>query len=330
MNKGQSDVFVLKYDSLGKLIYRKMIGGTDVDRAYSVCALPSGGIVIAGATRSTDGDFERDQRHTNGIRASDDDAFVVHLDKSGTIVWTRVYSGPREDVGKALAVKNDTTIVLAGNTNSTDDDFNEVNIWSDASSVVFVVEMTISGRDEWMRGFGSNLYFKAIPTALTIGPDASIYLTGFSHNRFDNFPVDSAFSSGQDNLFVLKLTATGNEEWITRCSRGSWDEGSSISLLNNGDVIVAGHQVHSKGIGVGSRNADALVATFNDKGKLLEKRSVGGRGSDAAAALTINRRGHIVLVGSTTAERGDPHNDGVFLNLGKSASYGDAFIIELE
>lgn len=332
MNKGQSDVFVLKYDSLGKLVYKKMIGGYEIDVAFSACALPSGGVVIAGSTHSRDGDFERDQRYSNGIRATDEDAFVMCLDKLGSIMWTRIYSGTRDESVSAVRLKDDSTLMLVGNTNSTDGDFNGVNFWPHSGSTVFVMELKHNGSALWTHGYGSDHVFSATATDIAAHRDGSIYITGNSQGSFDNFEGEGGLSTGYEDLFILKTSSKGKEEWVRRYDKGQADEGNCLTILMDGTIAVSGftHPENQYQSGTFEKAADALVAVFDHRGTLVGSKVFGGRGWDIATSHTVNRHHRIVVVGSTLSDRGDPHNDGVFLNLGKSASYGDAFIIELE
>ena len=332
MNKGQSDVFVLKYDSLGKLVYKKMIGGYDIDVASSACALPSGSVVIAGSTHSRDGDFERNQRYSNGIRATDEDAFVMCLDTRGSIIWTRIYSGSRDESVSAVRLKNDSTLMLVGSTNSTDDDFSGVNHWPHSSSTVFAMELKHTGTELWIHGYGSDHVFSATATDIAVHRDGSIYITGNSQGSFDNFRGEGGLSTGYEDLFVLRTSSKGVEEWVRRYDKGQADEGNCLTILSDGTIAVSGftHPQNQYQSGTFKKDADALVAIFDQKGTLVDSKVFGGRGWDIAASHTVNRHHRLVVVGSTLSDRGDPHNDGVFLNLGKSASYDDAFIIELE
>ncbi len=74
---GEFDMFVVKIDSNGSLQWSKTIGGTDDDFAYSIVQTTDGGYAVAGRTAS----------QTNG-----DEMYIVKLDSSGMLQWTKVYS----------------------------------------------------------------------------------------------------------------------------------------------------------------------------------------------------------------------------------------------
>ena len=55
-NKGLWDVWVVKLNSTGSLVWQKCLGGTSVDYGFSIQQTFDGGYVLAGLTASNDGD----------------------------------------------------------------------------------------------------------------------------------------------------------------------------------------------------------------------------------------------------------------------------------
>jgi len=71
-NHGDADVWVVKLSSTGSLQWQKCLGGTYTDIAQSIQPTPDGGYIVAGDTKSTDGDI-------TGNHGDFDDAWVVKL-----------------------------------------------------------------------------------------------------------------------------------------------------------------------------------------------------------------------------------------------------------
>jgi hypothetical protein len=330
MNKGQSDVVVVKVDSVGNTVFKKMIGGYHADKALAIAPLYDGGVIIAGTTQSSSGDFQR-QRSETPLGRTDFDAFVLRLDRRGTILWSRVFGGQREDSFNAIAVKDDSTVLLLGSTNSYDGDFEAINSWPYSGSNILLTQITVNGGVNWSRVYGSNHVFAATPSALALSRDGSIYITGKSQGSFERFPNEGGLSTGYEDLFLMKLSSSGDEQWVTRYEAGMPDEGHGVCMLRNGTVAVSGLTYPESVIEKGSykKDADIVIAIYDSNGKQVRRLTLGGRGSDVAASHMINGQGHIVLIGKTTADQGDQANDGLFLNLGKGGEYSDAFIIEL-
>ncbi len=85
---GTDDVYVLKLDSAGGLQWTKTIGGTNLDEGYSIVQSPDGGYVVSGATIS--------------YGAGRWDVYIVKLNSSGTLEWTRTIGGIDNEQGNSV------------------------------------------------------------------------------------------------------------------------------------------------------------------------------------------------------------------------------------
>lgn len=87
-NHGMNDVWLVKTDFNGNLIWQKCIGGSANELGSNVKRVADG-YVITGVSRSSDGDF---QQHL-GL----DDGFVGKVDFSGNLVWLKNYGGSERE-----------------------------------------------------------------------------------------------------------------------------------------------------------------------------------------------------------------------------------------
>ncbi|WP_138504757.1 hypothetical protein [Spirosoma lacussanchae] len=111
---GLYDVWIIKLDSDGNLIWEKTFGGSSNDLAKSVISLPEGGYVIAGYTASKDGDVTSTH---NGF-----DCWIIKLDAYGNMLWQKTYGGSYDDRAISVARTSDGKFVVAGYTSSGDGD----------------------------------------------------------------------------------------------------------------------------------------------------------------------------------------------------------------
>jgi hypothetical protein len=99
---GLSDIFLIKTDANGNIIWAKTYGGTDRDSAYSVHQTSDGGYILAGWTRSFGAG----------------DAFLVKTDANGNIIWAKTYGGGSDDYAYYVQQTSDGGYILAGWTSS--------------------------------------------------------------------------------------------------------------------------------------------------------------------------------------------------------------------
>ena len=97
---GGLDVWVLRLDAAGNLLWDRTFGGADWDAAQALTALPDGGFALAGWTRS------------KGAGAGD--AWVLGLDATGGLVWERTFGGSGHDEALWVTALPDGGLAGAG------------------------------------------------------------------------------------------------------------------------------------------------------------------------------------------------------------------------
>jgi hypothetical protein len=114
---GKSDSWVIKIDSVGKLLWQKSLGGSDNDAGYSVKQTFDHGFIIAGNTASNDGDVTGNH--------GGNDYWVVKLDSLGNLQWQKTLGGSGEDFALTVIQTSDSGYVIAGSSDSDDGDITD-------------------------------------------------------------------------------------------------------------------------------------------------------------------------------------------------------------
>ncbi|HEU4903555.1 MAG TPA: hypothetical protein VFT06_12205 [Flavisolibacter sp.] len=141
-NPGNTDAWMLKLDNQGKMVWQKTFGGSDDELAFSVFSTRDGGYVIAGSTRSNDGNVAG--YHGNG------DALVVKVDKNGTKEWQSTLGGSASDFASSIIETSEGGYIMVGQTGSKDGDVTNHHGRMDA----WVVKLDKNGNKQWQKTFG--------------------------------------------------------------------------------------------------------------------------------------------------------------------------------
>lgn len=114
-NHGGTDLWVVKTDASGAIVWQKSLGGSGDESAMSVEQEPAGKYILAGKTTSTDGDVQ-------GLHGTLADMWVVALHNDGTYRWTKTIGGTALDEAKAIRKTADGGYIIAGYSKSADGD----------------------------------------------------------------------------------------------------------------------------------------------------------------------------------------------------------------
>jgi hypothetical protein len=161
----QHDMWVLRLDSKGELLWQKILGGTGHD--YSRSLIPNGNnYFLLGWTRSKDGNI-------SDFKGGKYDAVLFEIDSKGTLVWERSIGGSQDDYLCCAASYKNGDFLLAGSTSSQDGDLSP-----SADSGIWIVKFRTSS--ESLSTKVNKPYFNIYTYP---NPASSILKVGFSNTN---------------------------------------------------------------------------------------------------------------------------------------------------
>ena len=116
-NNGAADLWLIKVSPNGDLIWEKTIGGTSFDVARAIVTTHDNGFLLAGSSRSSDGDVSENK--------GQNDAWVLKVDAIGNLQWETTIGGSNIDFAYSIAELNNTSIIAVGDSTSSDGDILE-------------------------------------------------------------------------------------------------------------------------------------------------------------------------------------------------------------
>ena len=272
------------------LQWQKALGGTEIDNANSVAATSDGGCIIAGKASSNDGDITG--FHGGG------DFWIIKLNSNGAIEWQKALGGTSSDEAKSIIASSDGGYVVVGVTSSIDG--NVVPGSHGTISDAWVVKLNSTGNIIWQKVFGGNLGDQAF--SVTECSNGDLLIAGLSLSTDGNF----AGNHGQQDMWVMRLTNTGNLIWQKLLGGSSADQALSIIATSDGGSIIAGISRSNDGDVSGNHgDADCWIVKLNTTGDITWQKSFGGSGFEYANSIAVTSDGGFIIAGPTESNNGD-------------------------
>jgi hypothetical protein len=222
-NNGQYDVWVVKVDWDGEIIWERAYGGSSRDYAHAIGLTADGGYIVGGGTGSTNGDVQCRE----GLPGEFGTAWVLKLDHEGQLEWQNCYGGSYSEVVVDIMQTLDGGYIYLGTTASGDGDADCFHgIPGNANTMdMWVVKLDETGEIEWHRCLGgSNMEHPSFIRPMQDGG----YLVGGSTSSRDGTVNCNQSLPGTLSVILYKLSPEGDIEW-TKCL-GSQVDNSLFSI----------------------------------------------------------------------------------------------------
>jgi hypothetical protein len=199
-----SQMYIIKTDLNGNLIWGRIYGGGADEYGYSVEETEDGAYIVAGETYS--------------FGAGADDIYLTRIEANGNQSWTKFYGGPGADWATDIAKVDSDGFIVAGNTNS----------FGTGNRDIYLLRLDADGDTIWTRTYGSS-GMDGGEAVLSI--PGTGYLVGGLMYR--------GLTKGYDAELV-SFDSDGGLLWESTVGGAGNQDIESLTLLPNGRVIAAG------------------------------------------------------------------------------------------
>jgi hypothetical protein len=294
------DVFLLKLDSNGKIVYSTLLGGSKNDEATGLAVAEDGAVYIGGVTWSADFPGVRAARFSLG---GQQDAFVARLRPGDpNSLQTVLLGGKNIDHITSVALDKQGSLFASGYTSSSDFPLkNPVQPRFGGGIDAFLVKLRIS---DWSLLFSTYLGGSKMDGAYAVSLDSSgnPIVSGVTESG-DFATTASAFQPslrGSIDAFVTKLRGDGSRIlWSTHYggSKANSDQflGGGLAVDDDGRVWLTGMtnspdlptRNPSQASYGGGNFAGFIAALSSDGSRLCYGSLIGGDGQDSLEGVVV-------------------------------------------
>ncbi len=245
-SNGSSDIFMLKLSAAGNYVTSKTVGSISADRGRDIVVDASSGDQFMTGMFGGDTDFNPGVPVVELTGAND--IFVLKLDSSNDFVFAKKMGGIAVDEGRSIDIDDNGFIYVHGSFISTcnfDPNGGTMNVTSNGSDDVFVVQLAPDGSLNWVKTVGS------IGTEdfmdMDVTNSGGIYITGEMANNMDANP-DLAITTtltklGAEDVYIIALNSNGTFNWATSYGTAdvaAYTRGYGIYADESSNVYITG------------------------------------------------------------------------------------------
>jgi hypothetical protein len=236
-NYGADDVWVIKLDATGNLIWEMHYGGSGGEYAAGIIQITGGEYIVLSGTESDDFDVSENY----SLQANDDenddgeDCWVLKLDAIGQIIWEQNFGGSGEESPEELVKIDDQKYLICGRTSSQDIDITDPNGSNDG----WVMQINDQAELVWSNALGGSE--SDWINGITLDPAGGYIFAGSSKSG----DGEVAQNYGGHDAWLGKLSVEGELLWEKNFGGTNDERARSIDLLENGQILFAGHSLSS-------------------------------------------------------------------------------------
>lgn len=279
---GAFDFYLVKTTQDGEIIWEKRYGGPDRDFAEDFYQTSDGGFIMCGRSYSEEGNVR--------INFGEQDWWILKLDNEGNIVWELTLGGIGDDVANSVIETMDNGYLIAGTSSS----LIENSPVSGRGEDAWLVKLDNQGNLLWANNYGGTGTDK-LNSILELA-NGEIILNA-STTSIDG-DVTNKNSDDQD-LWVLKLSATGGILWQNTFGGSEFDMGEDMVLSANDDIVISGETFSSDGnIESNQGKRDGWVINISENGLVNWSKTFGSSFTEFLFSISLSEDNGYFVSGS--------------------------------
>jgi hypothetical protein len=207
-----SDMFILKLDINGNIIWAKSTNGDEGAFPASIALDKHDNIYISGTFFSDILIFGNDTLfNASHSYPNEPDVFIVKYDNNGNVKWAKQAGGIELDEGNCIITDDNNNIFIGGVFDNSYIVFGNDTLFNYNSNVgddLFIVRYDTIGNVIWTKSAGGNRNDNV--TCITIDNSGNICIAGYFDSpslRFGNILLNNSLQDWTDDIFVAKLSS---------------------------------------------------------------------------------------------------------------------------
>ena len=293
INQGREDLLIAKYDSEGRSQWKRQLGESGLDTAWTIEVDEEGNVYAGGGYTGVEDDA------SFLAELSDLDAMIVKYDSEGNQQWFTLLNSSDDQIEETYGVKlgSDGYVYASGLTWSDVGGSNNgfYDIWAvvldENTGEKLAIDQFGSDNYEYLWGMAIDSQNNFYGAGWTSGDIAG---AGSLQGNYDGFLYKYKPYSGNGTL---------EKDWVKTIG-GEGSEGISKLFIDENDYIYAAGYTDGDFGGENAGSMDAWVGKFDTDGNQIWLNQFGTAGNDRASGLSVYQ-GEVIVSGGSEGSVGD-------------------------
>ena len=207
------------------------------------------------------------------------------------------FGGQENDLGLNVVVDSLGNTYVTGFFRGTVN-FGNGNITSAGFTDIFVLKLDSAGAFQWVYTAGASNADTG--TGIALDSSGNVFITGAFTFTVD-FGNGNITSTGNYDIFVLKLNSSGEFQWVYTVGGTDADYASSLDVDSSGNLYITGYFKGTVDFGSGAisgrGNEDIFVLKLNSSGEFEWVFTAGSTQNDKGNAISVDANGNVVVTG---------------------------------
>ncbi|MFK7808294.1 MAG: T9SS type A sorting domain-containing protein [Saprospiraceae bacterium] len=171
---GDSDMYVVRTDEDGNILWQKTFGGELNDICHAIARTEDGGFILCGESQN--------------FGEGDTDIYLVKIDSNGNLQWSKTYGGEGKEAGNSVSQTSDGGYIIAGYTRE----------FGSGGEDFYLIRTNAQGEMLWAKTIGGTEDDAA--QSVKQAADGGYIITGYTRS----------FGAGFLDIYLVKTDSNGD------------------------------------------------------------------------------------------------------------------------
>ncbi len=316
-SNGGYDIFVLKYDPNGNLLWANSMGGTGTDRGHDMAIDNAGNVYVIGDFE-IQVDFDPGPNTAYGNALGLSDVFVAKYDSNGNYIRAFDIGGIHDEGGASIGLDDEANIYITGffgdaaNFNPAGGPLGGGHFINTLNKDIYLAKYDSTGAFQWAHGLGGGTTHGSNCEGfdLEVSGNGDVFLTGLFWGTIDLDPSASTANLtpvGNGDAFVARYSKDGDYVWGKSIGGTLETYSRGIAIDNHDNCYITGYfrtnTDFDPGSGIASLSSqdgqDAFVACLSSHGNYRWAFRMGGNGlAESGYGIHVPNDTSLYVVGS--------------------------------